>query len=141
MPCVSSRLQLCVQNCDHLSPPNPYISETAFSHRFRKAYTYPPPPPKVTTFWCIRPKVEKSLKKCENAPWWQELDVRERYPSLILITHPMRCQPKSRQLSAGVKKCFGGYQQVSLGKHFISYISYNSKHFTQRGNPCTARYF
>ena len=26
-------------------PPNPYISETAFSHRFRKAYTYPPPPP------------------------------------------------------------------------------------------------
>ena len=24
-------------------PPNPYISETAFSHRFRKAYTYPPP--------------------------------------------------------------------------------------------------
>ena len=24
------------------SPPNPYISEMAFSHRFRKAYTYPP---------------------------------------------------------------------------------------------------
>ena len=23
-------------------PPNPYISETAFSHRFQKAYTYPP---------------------------------------------------------------------------------------------------
>ena len=25
-------------------PPYPYTSETAFSHRFRKAYTYPPPP-------------------------------------------------------------------------------------------------
>ena len=25
-------------------PPNLYISETAFSHRFQKAYTYPPPP-------------------------------------------------------------------------------------------------
>ena len=24
-------------------PPNPYISETAFSHRFQKVYTYPPP--------------------------------------------------------------------------------------------------
>ena len=36
-----SRLQLCAQNCDP-PPPNPYISETAFSHRFRKAYTYPP---------------------------------------------------------------------------------------------------
>ena len=25
-------------------PLNPYISETAFSHRLQKAYTYPPPP-------------------------------------------------------------------------------------------------
>ena len=31
------------QKCDHLPPPNPYISETAFSHRFQKVYTYPPP--------------------------------------------------------------------------------------------------
>ena len=26
------------QKCDHL-PPNPYISQTAFSHRFQKVYT------------------------------------------------------------------------------------------------------
>ena len=60
-------------------PPNPYISETAFSHRFQKAYTYPPPPPEVTTFWCIRPKVEKTLPKCKFAPCWHLLDVPERY--------------------------------------------------------------
>ena len=34
---------------------------------------------KVTTFWCITPKVEKSLKKCENAPCWHGTDVSERY--------------------------------------------------------------
>ena len=34
------------QKCDHLPPPplDPYISETAFSHRFQKVYTSPPPP-------------------------------------------------------------------------------------------------
>ena len=34
------------QKCDHLPPPphHPYISETAFSHRFQKVYTTPPPP-------------------------------------------------------------------------------------------------
>ena len=34
------------QKCDHLPPPppNPYISETAFSHRFQKVYPHPPPP-------------------------------------------------------------------------------------------------
>ena len=58
--------------------PNPYISETAFSHRFQKAYTSPPPPPEVTTFWCIGPKVEKTLKNCEFAPRWHILDVPER---------------------------------------------------------------
>ena len=43
MPCALSRLQLRAQNCDHVTPPpNPYISETAFSHRFQKAHTYAP---------------------------------------------------------------------------------------------------
>ena len=61
------------------SPPS--ISETAFSHRFRKAYTYPPP--KGTTFWYIRPKVEKNLKKCEFAPCWHLMNVPERYVTVI----------------------------------------------------------
>ena len=68
---------LVLKNMVTYPPPHPYISETAFSHRFRKAYTYPPP--KVTTFWCIRPKVEKSLKKCENASCWHVMNVPERY--------------------------------------------------------------
>ena len=37
--------------------------------------------PKVTTFWCIRPKVEKNLKKCEFAPCWLEMNVPERFLS------------------------------------------------------------
>ena len=32
-------------------PPNPYISETAFSHRFRKAYTYPPLWNEILVHW------------------------------------------------------------------------------------------
>ena len=39
------RVLPCTALCAKLrppTPPNPYISETAFSHRFRKAYTYPP---------------------------------------------------------------------------------------------------
>ena len=75
--CVSSLVQLCAQNCDHLPPPpHPYISETAFSHRFQKAYT---PPPYGTKFWCIGPKLEKTPKNCEFAPCWHKPDVPERY--------------------------------------------------------------
>ena len=74
-PCVSSRLQLCVQNCDHLPPPTHTFLKRRFLTDFEK-HTHTPP--KVTTFWCIRPKVEKNLKKCENAPRWQETDVPER---------------------------------------------------------------
>ena len=35
---ASSDFHLCPQKCEHLPPPllNPYISETAFSHRFQK---------------------------------------------------------------------------------------------------------
>ena len=79
MPCVSSRLQLCAQNCDHLPPPpNPTFLKRPFLTDFEQ-HTHPPPPPKVTTFWCIRPKVEKTPKKCEFAPCWQEINVPERY--------------------------------------------------------------
>ena len=31
------------QKYGHPPPPNPYISETAVSHRFQKVYTHPPP--------------------------------------------------------------------------------------------------
>ena len=79
MPCVSSRLQLCVQNCD--PPPQ---THTFLKWRFLTDFEkHTHTPPKVTTFWCIRPKVEKSLKKCENAPCWQETNVPERYAKPI----------------------------------------------------------
>ena len=41
-------------------PPNPYIAETAFSHRFQIAYTYPPPP-YGTNFWYTGRKREKTV--------------------------------------------------------------------------------
>ena len=67
-----------------------YISETASSHRFRKAYTYRP---KVTTFWCIRSKVEINLKKCEFAPCWKGMNVPERYVHMyhLMHVHRMMC--------------------------------------------------
>ena len=51
---------LGTQKYGHLSPLYPYISETAFSHRFQKVYTYPPP--YATKFWCIGRKIEKTEK-------------------------------------------------------------------------------
>ena len=40
------------QKCDHLPPPpNPYISETAFSHRFQKVYTYPHQRDQILAHW------------------------------------------------------------------------------------------
>ena len=82
-----------------LRPENPETPKSS-ALVLKNMVTYPPPthtflkrpfltdfgkhthtPPKVTTFWCIRPKVEKSLKKCENAPCWHELNVPERYVS------------------------------------------------------------
>ena len=76
VPCVSSLVQLGAQNCDHLPPPTHTFLKRRFPTDFEK-HTHTPP--KVTTFWCITPKVEKSLKKCENAPCWHEPDVPERY--------------------------------------------------------------
>ena len=57
-------------------PPNLYISEMAFSHRFQKVYTYPP---YETKFWCFGQKIEKSLKKCQFAPCWQVTNFPEGY--------------------------------------------------------------
>ena len=43
------------------APPNPYISETAFSHRFQKVYT-PPPPPRERYFGASEGKFKNSGK-------------------------------------------------------------------------------
>ena len=52
-----------LKNVNAHPPPNPYIPETAFSHRFQKVYTYPA---NGTKFWRIRPKVQKPQEKCQN---------------------------------------------------------------------------
>ena len=39
------------QKCDHLPRPNPHTSETAFSHRFQKIYTYPPQRDEMLAHW------------------------------------------------------------------------------------------
>ena len=56
--------------------PPPYISETAFSQRFQKLYTYPPP--RGTIFWRIRRKVQKLRGKSQNPPSWDTMNVPER---------------------------------------------------------------
>ena len=60
-------------------PPNPYISETAFSQRFQKVYAYPPHPPQATTCLHTEAKLVESAEKCQNPQSWQVMDVPERY--------------------------------------------------------------
>ena len=65
--------------------PRPPQAHTFLKRRFLTDFEkHTHKPPKVATFWCIRPKVEKSLKKCEFAPCWQETDVPERYAMPIM---------------------------------------------------------
>ena len=99
VPCVSSLVQLCAQNCDHLPPPNPYISEMAFSHRFRIHI-----PPQGNDILVHGLKVEKNREKCEFAPCWHKLNVPERYTyanhdpptATSVATHTTgRCAPMS----------------------------------------------
>ena len=59
--------------------PSPYISEIAFSCRFQKVYTYPPPPPQVTTCLHIEAKVVEIAEKCQNPESGHILNVPERY--------------------------------------------------------------
>ena len=55
-----SNLQLCLLKnvTSYPPPPNPYISEMAFSHRFQKVYTYPE----------ILAQQTKSLENSQNVP-------------------------------------------------------------------------
>ena len=87
LSCVSSHLQLCAQNCDHLPPPpppNPYMIEPP-THTFLKRpfltdfKKHTNPPPYGTKFWSIGRKLEMSPKICEFTPCWQEPDFPERY--------------------------------------------------------------
>ena len=72
--------------------PNPYISEMAFSCRFQKVYTYPPPP-QVTTCLHMEAKVVEIAEKCQNPESWHILNVPERYPFSFDGTPP---PPKKR---------------------------------------------
>ena len=60
-------------------PPNPYISETAFSHRFQKAYTYPHAPLRGDMFAHWGKHCKKKTKKWQNAQSWHKADEAERY--------------------------------------------------------------
>ena len=71
---------LVLKNMVTYPPPTHTFLKRRFLTDFEK-HTHTPP--SVTTFWCIGPKVEKSLKKCENAPCWQEPNVPERYGLLV----------------------------------------------------------
>ena len=44
-------------------PPHPYISETAFSHRFQKVYTYPPQRDEILAHWT---KSSENPRKVSN---------------------------------------------------------------------------
>ena len=63
--------------------PNPYISEMAFSCRFQKVYTYPPP--KVTTCLHMEAKLVEIAEKCQNPESWHIMNVPERYAFLELV--------------------------------------------------------
>ena len=72
------------EKCEHLPPPpNPYISETAFSHRFQIGIP-PPPPPKVGTCLQVGAKVQNP-KKWQNAQSLHKLNEAHRYVWCIWI--------------------------------------------------------
>ena len=74
--CAPSNV-LC--NAKKCPPPNPYISEMAISCRFQKVYTYPPPPPQVTTCLHMEAKLVENAEKCQNPRSWHIMNVPERY--------------------------------------------------------------
>ena len=69
-------------------PPNPYVSETAFSHRFQKAYTYPPPPPTERNFGALdqnlkkNPKIANSLRVGMNRMSPRDMVAKGAYRAL-----------------------------------------------------------
>ena len=88
------------------SPPNPYISEMAFSCRFQKVYTYPPPPPQVTTCLHTEAKVVESAEMCQNPESWQVLNVPGRYGLHLRLVWILLTA--SAQIFAPVRKpCIG----------------------------------
>ena len=72
-----------LKKCDHLPHPDPYISETASSHRFQKVYTSPS---KGTKIWHIGPEVHKTQEKCQNPLCWRIMNVPERYAHACTCT-------------------------------------------------------
>ena len=150
MPCVSSRLQLCLQNCDHLTPPQ---AHTFLKRRFLTDFEkHTHKPPKVATFWCIRPKVEKGLKKCEFAPCWQETDVPERYVcSTAKCTNSLCAQlstkcawsSSNKQASVCVIGCSraasGNFFQSNFRRKSLSHLGISSfLKAAHTANSCTA---
>ena len=106
-----------------LRPKNPETPKSLASV-LKNMVTYPPPthtflkwpfltdfgkhthtPPKGTTFWCIRPKVEKNLKKCEFAPCWHVLNVPERY--IYMAMYRFWAPPPPSPLPGGALMGFG----------------------------------
>ena len=67
---ASFNFWLFAQKCEHLPPP-PYISETAFSHRFQKVYIYPPKRNNILAHWA------KSAEKPVKMPKPTELAQKE----------------------------------------------------------------
>ena len=78
--CTTSEFHSSVLKIVTTYPPPPTYTflKRPFAQISKSIHIPPPPPPEVTTFWCIRPKVENTLPKCEFAPCWHLLDVPER---------------------------------------------------------------
>ena len=74
-------VQFCSSVLKNVTPhTNPYISETAFSHRYqKKKYTYPP---QGTEFGTSN---QKFTKKCQNPPCWRTTNIPERYSTVQKI--------------------------------------------------------
>ena len=77
-------LQLSCSKMRTPPPPNPYISEMAFSQGSKSIHTHTPH--YGTKFWCVGRKIENTLKKCEFALRWQITDIPERYVNTCVYT-------------------------------------------------------
>ena len=116
MPCLCapSNLLCYTEKWQPPPSPNPYISEMAFSCRFQKVYTYPPP--QVTTCLHMEAKVVEIAEKCQNPESWHIMNIPERHArnTLALTRVQIETQLSYCGLQLGPSWCYVGLEGLKV---------------------------
>ena len=114
----TEKFGLDAQKYRQLPPPNPCISEMAFSHRFQKVYTYPPLRNKILVLWTKNGENPENTRICSALAYSECPRERERERDIYIYiyTHPLIYTPlpNSRWLHHTALRCV---QRVQLGAY------------------------